>query len=139
MAVEFQSDFDGYLDAFTGNAVTATIFEVQQSLWDDRVGLIDSWYDIDSGNSTNIKIILDQEFIGITGLSVGIEGFQPVAYIKYKDAPYISHDDRLLVNEITTRQGTTLVPETTYKVKGVENDNFGLVKIILEEEWVYLL
>lgn len=134
MAIEFQADFDGYLDSVAGHGVTATIFEVQQSLWDDRVGLIDTWYDIDSGNSTNINIILDQEFLNIDGLSVGVEGYQPIAYLKYKDAPYISHDDTLLVNAITTRQGTTLVPETTYKVKGVENDNYGIVKIILEEE-----
>jgi len=134
MAIEFQADFDGYLDSFAGHGVTATLFEVQQSLWDDRIGLIDSWYDIDSGNSTNINIILDQEFFNINGLSVGVEGYQPIAYLKYKDAPYISHDDRLEVNAITTRQGTTLIPRTTYKVKGVENDNYGIVKVILEEE-----
>lgn len=133
MAIEFQADFDGYLDSFAG-AVTATFFEVQQSLWDDRIGLIDSWYDIDSGNSTNINIIMDQEYFNIDGLSVGIQGYQPIAYMKYKDAPYISHDDRLEVNAITTRQGTTLVPRTTYKVKGVENNNQGMVKLTLEEE-----
>ena len=133
MPLEFQADFDGYLDT-GGHGVSATIFEVQQSLWDDRVGLIDAWYDIDSGNSTNIKLILDSEYFAIRGESVDIEGRQPIAYIKYKDAPYISHDDRLLVNAITTRSGSTLQPQTTYKVKNVQNDNLGLVKVILEEE-----
>ena len=134
MAIEFQADFDGYLDSFAGHGVTATIFEVQNDLWDSRYGLIDTWYDIDSGDSRNINIIIDQEFFNVDGLSVGVEGYQPIAYLKYNDAPYISHDDRLLVNAITTRQGTTLVPETSYKIKGVENDNYGIVKVILEEE-----
>lgn len=134
MAIEFQADFDGYLDSFAGGAVTATFFEVQNDLWDSRLGLIDTWYDIDSGDARNIKIIMDQEYFSIGGLSVGVQGYQPIAYIKYKDAPYVSHDDRLLVNAITTRQGTTLVPSTFYTVKGVENNNQGMVKLTLEEE-----
>lgn len=134
MALEFQSDFDAFLDSTTGHGVTATFFEVQQSLWDDRVGNIDSWFDIDSGNSAIVDIIMDQEFFQISGESVDVEGYQPTAIAKFKDIPYISHDDKLIVNAITTRQGSTLVPETTYLVKNVQNSHDGMVKLILEKQ-----
>lgn len=132
MAIEFQADFNGYLDSFAGHGVTATYYNVD-ALWDD-FPLIDTLGFIDDGLSVPINIILDQEFFNIGGLSVGVEGYQPIAYIKYTDAPAMTHDDRLLVNAITTRQGTTLVPETSYKIKGVQNDNYGILKVILEEE-----
>ena len=134
MALEFQADFDGYIDSSYGHGVTGTIFEVQQSLWDQRVGLIDTWYDIDSGNSTNISFIFDADYFAIPGESVDFEGYQPTAYIKHKDAPYLSHDDILIVNAITTRSGSTLLAETTYLVKGVENTNNGFIKVALEEQ-----
>ena len=51
MPIESAADFSSYLDSTTGHGVTASFFEVQNSLWDDRVGFIDSWFDIDSGNS----------------------------------------------------------------------------------------
>ena len=54
MPLESAADFNSYVDINTGHGVTATFFEVQNSLWDQRLGLIDTWYDIDSGNSTNI-------------------------------------------------------------------------------------
>ena len=132
MALEFQADFDGYLDSVAGHGVSATIFNVD-ALWDE-FPLIDTLGLIDNGLSVLIKVIIDQEFFEIGGQSIGVEGFQPFALIKYKDAPNISHNDRLVVDAITTRQGSTLVPETAYRIRGVENDNLGLVKIILEEE-----
>lgn len=134
MALEFQADFDGYIDSSYGHGVTGTIFEVQQSLWDQRNGLIDTWYDIDSGNTTNISFIFDADYFAIPGESVNFEGYQPTAFIKHKDAPYVSHDDRLIVNAITTRSGTQIFPETIYTIKGVENANNGLVKVLLMEE-----
>ena len=133
MPIESAADFNSYVDSQIGG-VSATFFEVQNSLWDQRNGLIDTWFDIDSGNSTNISIILDQEFFNIEGNTVAVEGYQPRAMIKASDVPYISQADRLVVNAITTNNGSTLTPETTFLVKEVQPDNVGMVTVILEEQ-----
>lgn len=134
MPIESAADFNSYTDIHTGHGVTATFFEVQQSLWDSRVGKIDTWFDIDSGNSTNINIMIDQEYFNIQGGSVPVAGYQPRAIIKATDAPYISQEDKLVVNAITTNKGNVLKPETTFLVKAVEPDNTGLVSVVLEEQ-----
>ena len=134
MPIESAADFNSYTDIHTGHGVTATFFEVQQSLWDSRVGKIDTWFDIDSGNSTNIRIIIDQEYFNIQGGSVPVAGYQPRAILKAIDAPYISQEDKLVVNAITTNKGNVLKPETTFLVKAVEPDNTGLVSVVLEEQ-----
>lgn len=133
MALESAADFSSYVDSQIGG-VSATFFEVQNSLWDQRVGLIDTWFDIDSGNATNINIILDQEFFNIQGNTVAVEGYQPKAMIKASDVPYISQEDRLVVNAVTTNNGSTLTPETTFLVKEVQPDNVGMVTVILEAQ-----
>lgn len=130
MPLESAADFSSYVDPQIGG-VTATFFEVQNSLWDQRLGNIDDWFDIDSGNSTNINIIIDQDYFSIDGRSVSVEGYQPIAYIKATDAPYISIDDRLTVNAVTTNNGSTLVPETNFKVVNAQPDNLGMVQLIL--------
>ena len=114
MPLESAADFNSYVDINTGHGVTATFFEVQQSLWDSRVGLIDTWFDIDSGNTTNINIIIDQEYFNIEGGTVPVAGYQPRAIVKSTDVPYISHEDKLVVNAITTDQGNVLKAETTF-------------------------
>ena len=134
MPIESAADFNSSVDINTGHGVTATFFEVRQSLWDQRNGLIDTWFDIDSGNTTNINIIIDQEYFNIEGGTVPVAGYQPRAIIKATDAPYISHEDKLVVNAITTNRGSVLKPETTFLVKTVEPDNTGLVSLVLEEQ-----
>ena len=134
MPLESAADFNSYVDNNTGHGVTATFFEVQNSLWDQRLGLIDTWYDIDSGNSTNINIIIDQEYFNIEGGTVPVVGYQPRAIVKSSDVPYISQLDRLVVNAITTNKGSVLKPETTFLVRTVEPDNTGLVSLVLEEQ-----
>ena len=134
MAIESAADFSSYVETTTGHGVTATFFEVQQSLWDSRLGLIDTWYDIDSGNSSRINIIIDQEYFNIEGGSVFVAGYQPRAIVKSSDVPYISQEDKLVVDAITTNHGNVLKPETTFLVKTVEPDNTGLVELILEEQ-----
>ena len=96
-----------------------------------RLGLIDTWFDIDSGNSTNINIIIDQDFFNIQGKSVSVEGYQPRAMVKATDVPYISIDDRLVVNAITTNNGSTLTPETNFIVVNAQPDNVGMVNLVL--------
>ena len=134
MPLESALDFNAYLDSTTGHGVTATFFEVQNSLWDSRLGLIDTWFDIDSGNSTNIDIIIDQEYFNIEGGSIPVAGYQPRAILKSSDAPYLSQEDRLVVNAITTNNGNVLKAQTTFLVKTVEPDNTGMVSVVLEEQ-----
>jgi len=134
MPLESALDFNAYLDSTTGHGVTATFFEVQNSLWDSRLGLIDTWFDIDSGNATNIDIIIDQEYFNIEGGSIPVAGYQPRAILKSSDAPYLSQEDRLVVNAITTNNGNVLKAQTTFLVKTVEPDNTGMVSVVLEEQ-----
>ena len=134
MAIESAADFTSYLDINTGHGVTATFFEVQSSLWDSRQGLIDTWFDIDSGDAYTINVIIDQEYLNIGAGSVPVAGYQPRAIVKASDVPYISHSDRLIVNAITTNNGNVLKPETAFVVRSVEPDNLGLVELVLEEE-----
>tara|TARA_R110000803_G_scaffold70516_2_gene133480 strand:+ start:105 stop:506 length:402 start_codon:yes stop_codon:yes gene_type:complete len=130
MPLESSRDFDSYVNPQIGG-VTATFFEVQNSLWDQRLGLINSWFDIDSGNTTNINIIIDQDFFNIQGNSVSVEGYQPRAMVKASDVPYISIDDRLVINAITTNNGSTLTPETSFIVVNAQPDNAGMVNLVL--------
>jgi hypothetical protein len=130
MPLESSRDFDSYVSPQIGG-VSATFFEVQNSLWDSRLGLIDTWFDIDSGNSTNINIIIDQDFFNIQGKSVSVEGYQPRAMVKASDVPYISIDDKLTVNAITTNNGSTLTPETNFVVVNAQPDNVGMVNLVL--------
>ncbi len=133
MAIESAADFNSYTDIQTGHGVTATFFEVQQSLWDD-FPLIDTLFDIDSGFSKNINIIIDQEYFNIEAGTVPVAGYQPRAIVKASDVPYISQEDKLLINAITTNRGNILKPATTFIVRTVEPDNTGLVELVLEEE-----
>ena len=133
MAIESAADFNSYTDIQTGHGVTATFFEVQQSLWDD-FPLIDTLFDIDSGFSKNINIIIDQEYFNIEAGSVPVAGYQPRAILKSSDVPYISQEDRLVVDAITTNNGNVLKAQTTFLVKTVEPDNTGMVSVVLEEQ-----
>jgi len=133
MPLESSRDFNSYVNTATGHGVTATFFEVQGVLWDDRTSLIDTWLDVDSGNSYSVNIIIDQEYFNIEGGSIPVAGYQPRAIMKSSDAPYISQEDKLRVDAITTNKGNVLKPETTFIVKTVEPDNTGLVSLVLEE------
>ena len=133
MPLESALDFNAYVDTTTGHGVTATFFEVQQSVWDD-CPLIDTLFDIDSGFSKNINIIIDQEYFNIEGGTVPVAGYQPRAIVKASDVPYISQEDKLRVDAITTDKGNVLKPTTTFVVRSVEPDNTGLVSLVLEEE-----
>lgn len=134
MPLESAADFNSYVDTTTGHGVIATFIEVQSALWDSRTTLIDTWYDIDSGNSYTINLIIDQEYFSIAGGTVPVDGYQPRAIIKATDAPYISQGDKIILDAITTNKGNTLVPTTEFIVQTVEPDNTGLVQLVLEEQ-----
>ena len=62
MPIESAADFNSYVDSQIGG-VSATFFEVQNSLWDQRNGLIDTWFDIDSVNiKTRLEISSTENF-----------------------------------------------------------------------------
>lgn len=134
MPLESAADFNSYVDINTGHGVTATFSETSGTLWDSRTTLIDSWTDIDSGFSYSINIIIDQEYFNIEGGTVPVAGYQPRAIVKASDVPYISTEDKLVVDAITTDQGNVLKAETTFFVRTVEPDNTGLISLVLEEE-----
>lgn len=134
MAIESAADFNSYLDVSTGHGVTGVFFEIQNNLWDSRTRLIDTWYDIDSGDSYPINLIIDQEYFDIFPGTVPVNGYQPKAMIKSTDVPYISQGDKLLVNAITTNKNNVLKPATTFVIQNVQPDNTGLITLILEEE-----
>tara|TARA_R110001592_G_scaffold239570_1_gene499517 strand:+ start:118 stop:522 length:405 start_codon:yes stop_codon:yes gene_type:complete len=134
MPLESAADFSSYLDSTTGHGVTATFFEVQNNFWDSRTTNIDTWFDVDSGNSTSINIILDQEYFNIQGNSVAAAGYQPRAMMKASDAPYISHLDKLIVDAITTNKGNVLKAATTFLVVNSKPDNTGMISLVLEEQ-----
>lgn len=131
MPIESSYDFNSYVDPQIGG-VTATFTEIQQgSLWDDRTQNIDTWFDIDLGNSTIINIIIDQDYFDIQGQTIAVEGYQPRAMAKSIDIPYVSINDTLTVHEITTNNGSTLTPETNFVVVNVQPDNVGMVNLVL--------
>lgn len=132
MPLESAADFNSYLESTTGHGVSATFFETD-ALWDD-FPKIDTVGFIDDGLSVFINLIIDQEYFNIQGESVNVAGYQPRAIIKSTDAPNVSQDDKVVVNEITTDQGNVLKAETTFLIKAVEPDNTGLVALRLEEQ-----
>ena len=89
---------------------------------------------IESGDAYSGDIIIDQEYFNIEGGTIPVAGYQPRAILKATDVPYISHEDKLVVNAITTDKGNVLKPKTTFLVKTVEPDNTGLVSLVLEEQ-----
>tara|TARA_R110001606_G_scaffold26972_2_gene86937 strand:- start:2433 stop:2834 length:402 start_codon:yes stop_codon:yes gene_type:complete len=130
MALQSLSDFATYTSPSVGS-VSATFFEVQNSLWDQRTGNIDTWLDIDSGNSFNINLLIDRQYLEIQGNSIGVEGYQPRATISLIDAPYVSIDDLITVNEVTGNKGSVLCPAANFKVVSAEPDGHGMVEVIL--------
>ena len=132
MPIESAADFNSYVDINTGHGVTATLFDAD-ALW-DNFPKIDTLGLIDDGLSVLINILIDQEYFNIEGGSVPVAGYQPRAIFKVTDAPYISQEDKLVVNAITTNKGNVLKPETTFLIKIVEPDNTGLVSAVLEEQ-----
>ena len=64
MALEFDADFDATDDSY-GHGVSAT-------------------YTPSGGSASTIKVILEDEYLSVDGLTVGVEGSTPVAYCKTK-------------------------------------------------------
>lgn len=115
MALEFDADFNGYLDSDYGHGITAT-------------------YTPSGGSASSIKIIMDQQYYSIPGESIDVEGSQPMAHCKTTDVPNAAYGDDLVVAAVTNLDGTTIKAQTSYKVVGVQPDNTGMTLLILEEQ-----
>ena len=115
MALEFDADFDGYFDDSYGHGVSAT-------------------YTPSGGSGSTIKVILEDEYLSVDGLTVGVEGSTPVAYCKTKDVSSASHGDTLAFAAQTDLDGNTLKSARTYSVVNVQPDNTGITALILQEQ-----
>lgn len=132
MALESAADFNAYLDIQTGHGVTA-VYGNSTTLWDSRNGLIDTWYDIDSGNKYTINVIINQEYFGVEGGTVDVNGFQPVALVKTIDVPNVAFGDTLDVAAIKDTAGNILTAATSYTIVNVQPDRTGFTSLLLEE------
>lgn len=114
MPMEFDRDFDGYLQDSHGSAGIAVT------------------YTPTGGSATTINIILNQEYLDIDTAGLSMQGYQPVAMAKTTDIPSIAFGDALVAPAIKTLSGTTIKAATTYKVVNFEHDNVGITSLILE-------
>lgn len=69
----------------------------------------------------DVNIIFDNEYFE-ANYSVGVEGTEPFALVRASDVPDVLQNDRL---KIAT---------TTYRIRGVEPDGTGLVRLKLERQ-----
>jgi hypothetical protein len=113
MPMEFDRDFDGYLDADFGHGIALT-------------------YTPTGGSATSIKAILNQEYVDIDTGGMPIQGYQPVAHVKTTDIPNIAFGDALAAPAIKNLDGTTIKAATNYKVINFEHDNLGMTSLLLE-------
>lgn len=131
MALESAADFDAYLDTQTGHGQVAT-YGTTATLWDARTALIDTWQDVDT-YKYYIDIIINQEYFGIDGGTVDVNGFQPVALVKTNTIPYVDFGDTLDVSAYLDTNGNTLTAATSYTIVNVQPDRTGFTSLLLEE------
>lgn len=115
MALEFDSDFAGYFDADFGHGIQAT-------------------YTPSGGSASTIKVILEEDYFSVPGLSVDVEGSQPIAYCRTTDVASAAQGDTLAFAARITKTGTQIRGATTFKVVSVQPDNTGITILILEEQ-----
>ncbi len=113
MPMEFDRDFDGYLDATYGHGIAVT-------------------YTPTGGTSISINVILNQEYVDIDTAGLPVQGFNPVAQAKTTDIPNIAFGDTIAAPAIQNLDGTTIKAATNYKVINFEHDNLGMTSLLLE-------
>ena len=111
--MEFDRDFDGYLDATYGHGIQIT-------------------YTPTGGSSSSINVILNQESVDIDTAGLPVQGYQPVAQAKTTDIPNIAFGDTIVAPAIKNLDGTQIKPSTNYKVINYEHDNLGMTSLLLE-------
>ena len=115
MPMEFDRDFDGYLDATYGHGIQIT-------------------YTPTGGSSSSINVILNQEYVDIDSGGLPVQGYQPVAQAKTTDIPSIAFGDTIAAPAIKNLDGTQIKAATNYKVINFENDNLGMTSLLLEAQ-----
>jgi hypothetical protein len=113
MPMEFDRDFNGYLDATYGHGIQIT-------------------YTPTGGSSSSINIILNQEYVDIDSGGLPVQGYQPVAQVKTTDIPSIAFGDTIAAPAIKNLDGTQIKAATNYKVINFEHDNLGMTSLLLE-------
>ena len=114
MPMEFNRDFDAYVSSKNG------------AMGEDVT------YTPAGGSASSITVILNQEYIDIDTSGLGVQGYQPTAYVKTADIPNIAVGDAIAIAALKTLDGTVYKPATNYKVVNYENDNTGFTLLILE-------
>lgn len=114
MAMEFDRDFDGYLNADHGAPAEKVT------------------YTPTGGSASSINVILNQEYVDIDTGGLPVQGYQPVAMAKTSDIPNIAFGDTISVSAIKSLDGTTIKSATNYKVINFEHDNVGMTSLLLE-------
>lgn len=79
-------------------------------------------YTPSGGSATSIKAIVNDEYLGIEGDSVDIEGKQIFLVCRSGDVPNIAHND------------TFGFESKTFKVRNVRPDGTGFTEMLLEEQ-----
>ena len=114
MPMEFNRDFDAYVSSKSG------------AMGEDVT------YTPAGGSASIITVILNQEYIDIDTSGLGVQGYQPTAYVRTADIPNISIGDAIDIAALKTLDGTIYKPATNYKVVNYENDNTGFTSLLLE-------
>ena len=113
MPMEFDRDFNGYLDATYGHGIQIT-------------------YTPTGGSSSSINVILNQEYVDIDSGGLPVQGYQPVAQAKTTDIPSIAFGDTIAAPAIKNLDGTQIKAATNYKVINFEHDNLGMTSLLFE-------
>lgn len=102
MALETENDQLGFLDTETHGLTVS--------------------YTPSGGSATSIKAIVNDEYFGIDGDSVDLEGKQIFLTCRTADAPNAAHND------------TFVFESTTFKAVNVRPDGTGFTEIVLQEQ-----
>ena len=74
------------------------------------------------GTSSNIKIILNNEYFAIEGESVDVDGSQPVVTCRSSDILGIDTSDTITIDSIV------------YNIVNIQPDNTGITILILQDQ-----
>ena len=110
--LETEEDMASYLDPTYGHGVAAIY--------------------INNGVSTNINIILNNEYVEQEE-GIGVEALKPIAYCRTIDVPSIAFGNTLAVSAIKDVDGNTLKAAQTYTVVNIQADRTGFSALMLEE------
>ena len=74
------------------------------------------------GTSSNISVILNNEYFAIAGESVDIDGTQPVVTCRSSEVTGVDTDDTITISSIT------------YNITNIQPDGTGVTVLILQDQ-----